>query len=115
MDFFKTCQARPQTLVLAKCLQYARRAPMRTRITLLGIVSEPASGWATSLLKDKRTSRKLQRVDCFQHRRRVPLGLHLAPLVSQHAIGVDQERAALDAKADLAVHVLFLDDIEQAA
>src|SRR5579871_742682 len=41
--------------------------------------------------------------------------LDLAPLGAQHAAGVDQERAALNAHVLAAVHALFLVDLEQLA
>src|SRR5690606_18481048 len=41
--------------------------------------------------------------------------LHLAPLLAQHAVGVDEEGAALDAHDLSAVHVLLADDVEHAA
>ncbi|MNT00540.1 hypothetical protein D3C72_1349760 [compost metagenome] len=41
--------------------------------------------------------------------------LHPAPLLHQHAIGVDQKGAALNASHLLAIHILLLDDAEQIA
>ena len=43
------------------------------------------------------------------------LDLDLAPLSSQHALGIHQEGAALDTLVFLAVHLFHLDHIKQAA
>src|SRR5258705_10294438 len=41
--------------------------------------------------------------------------LHLAPLLAQHARGVDEESAAFDAHELAAVQALLADDVEQLA
>eukprot|EP00456_Euglypha_rotunda_P018201 TRINITY_DN1640_c0_g1_i9.p2 TRINITY_DN1640_c0_g1~~TRINITY_DN1640_c0_g1_i9.p2 ORF type:complete len:125 (-),score=21.69 TRINITY_DN1640_c0_g1_i9:78-452(-) len=57
----------------------------------------------------------LQRLDRLQHLVDMAGHLDAAPLLDQHAIGVDQEGAALDALDLLAVHDLVLDHAEHVA
>ena len=45
----------------------------------------------------------------------MPLDFHLAPLLIESTVAVDQKGAALDAAYLLAIHILHLDDIEEIA
>src|SRR5262245_38281414 len=56
-----------------------------------------------------------ERLRRFKHFLRVPVHLHLAPLVPQHSCRIEQERTAFDPQILAAVQALFLDDIEQFA
>src|ERR1700693_1835230 len=58
------------------------------------------------------TSQRLRR---FEHFQCVTLDLDAAPLPAQHALGVDQKCAALDAQHFASVQVFFPDDVEQPA
>src|SRR5690606_12284962 len=48
-----------------------------------------------------------------EHRGRVPVDLHLPPFLPEHALGVDQKGAALDAEHAPPAHVLLADHVEQ--
>src|SRR6185312_8444971 len=56
-----------------------------------------------------------ERLRCFKHFLRVSRNLHLAPFLPQHAFGVEEEGAALDAEILAAIEALLPDDIEQLA
>src|ERR1700722_17776229 len=54
-----------------------------------------------------------ERLRRFKYFLRVTRDFHLAPLLSEHALTVQEEGAALDAKIFLTVKTLLFDDIEE--
>src|SRR5581483_7459298 len=70
--------------------------------------SRPAGGEPAGL-REQREERvqRSEGLHRFQHGGRVALGRNLAPFLPQHALGVEQEGAAVDAHVLAAVHALF--------
>ncbi len=54
-----------------------------------------------------------ERLRRFKNFLRVTRDFHLAPLLSEHALAVQEEGAALDAKIFLTVKTLLFDDVEE--